>query len=237
MWRSRDSNSRGTGLSLLLVSGVLLAVSFLTGNSAFEIVAIISFVTGVFLLASGAEATVRLIPSAEANIGPLLALSGELRSRGLNGKAVFVPQEDGGTLMQFGENSGDGHPAKLVPVGSGLVKSYERVLGSLKEADMGYIKTWLPRVLVKGLGLTEGAKIQFEDTGAAKAIFNRPFVRPLCVREDFNEKVCRVFGCPLVSSIGELLASSTGKEVLYKGCEYDRLTETATAAFKTKGDG
>jgi hypothetical protein len=235
MWRERESHTRATGLMLLITSGALLAVSFVTGYPGFEVVSIVSFVAGVFLLASEAEATVKLLPSAEAELGPLLSLSGDLRARGFEGNATYVPQDDGQTVMQIGRKSGGGGDSTtLLPVGRGLVKSYERELGRLRDAEPGYVQTWLPRVLVKGLGLTEGAKIKVSESGDAKAVLRRPFVRPLCVREDFNVSVCALFGCPLVSSVGEALATSEKRKVLYLGCDYDRLTQTATAAFVIK---
>jgi hypothetical protein len=230
MWQARARNSKSTGMVLLIVSAAFLATSFLAASSSFEIMAIISFIFGVFLISSGFEANVKLIPSAESVLGPLLALSEELVNRGFAGRARYVPTDDRGVVMQVGTGFVGGKSESHVPIGSGLVTLYERELGPLKDADIEYIKTWIPRVIDKGLSLAETAKIDIEDS-TAKSTFMRPFIRPLCVREDFNEKVCMTIGCPLVSSVGEVIALSSGKEVAFLGCCYDRLRETSTASF------
>ena len=220
---------------MLVASGTALAIAFVTSLPAFEVIAIISFVGGVFLLASGMEATVKLVPSAESNLGPLLALAEQLRARGLGGKASFVPKRDGEIEMIFGDDGSRAERAPVVPIGSGLVASYERQLGPLGSSERGYVRSWLPRAIVKGLGLADSCRLEFDEKGGAKAILERPFVRPLCVREDFNDKVCRAFGCPLVNSIGEVLAMSENNKVTYCGCEYSRLDETAVAVFSING--
>jgi hypothetical protein len=230
MWQARSRNSRSTGIILLIFSAAFLAASFLSAYSPFEIVAIISFVFGVFLISSGLEAKVKLIPSAESVLGPMLAIAGDLAKRGFNGKAEYVPVDGGETVMQVGREPSSGETETLVPVGRGLAASYERELGPLKDVDPEYIRTWLPRLMVKGLALAEVAKIAVSD-GTTKLSLRRSVMRPLCVREDFNEKVCRKIGCPLVSSVGETMASSTRKEVTFHGCEYDRLKEVSTAKY------
>jgi hypothetical protein len=229
-WQARSSNSKSTGILLLVVSAVLLAGSFLSGYAPFEIVSIISFVFGVFLISSGLESRVKLIPSAESLQGPLLAVADDLSKRGFKGRAEYVPTDGGETVMQVGKESARAKPETLIPVGRGLAASYERELGPLKGANLEYVKTWVPRLMAKGLGLAEVAKISVRDD-EAELTMRRPVVRPLCVREDFNEKVCMKIGCPLVSSVGEVLASSTGRNVTFQGCEYNRLKEISTARY------
>lgn len=234
MWQSRASHSRATGVVLIAVSGLLLATSYLTAYTLFEIASIGAFIFGVILIASEVEAKVKLIPSAESILGPLLAFSDSLVERGLNGKALYVPSEEG-VLMQIGTEEEEGDPVSFVPVGRGLFESYERELGALNERGGAYVKTWIPRVLVDGLGIVEDAK--FDATKEIwRAELRKPFVRPLCVRGDVNEKVCGKFGCPLVSSIGEALSSSLGKPVQHLGCSYDTLAETASAKYSIRNE-
>jgi len=235
MWQARASNSKSTGLLLLIVSAAFLATSFLTASSSFEVLAIISFVFGVFLTASGLEANVKLIPSAESLLGPLLALSEGLGKRGFNGMAEYVPRDEGETIMKVGKEPASGEAETLVPIGRGLVASYERELGTLKDVDMEYVKTWVPGVMVKGLALAEAAKIGVRD-GTAELTLLKSVMRPLCVRQEFNERVCMKLGCPLVSSVGEVLASSTGKEVTFQGCVYDPTGEVSTAKYGIKDE-
>jgi hypothetical protein len=230
MWQARSRNSRSTGIILLIFSAAFLAASFLSAYSPFEIVAIISFVFGVFLISSGLEAKVKLIPSAESVLGPMLAIAGDLAKRGFNGRVEYVPVDGEETVMKIGRESPSSETEVLVPVGRGLAASYERELGPMKDAEIEYVKAWLPRLMVKGLGLAEAVKIDVHD-GTSKLTLRRSVMRPLCVREDFNEKVCMKIGCPLVSSVGETMASSTRKDVTFHGCEYDRLKEVSTAKY------
>jgi len=231
MWQARARNSKSTGMVLLIVSAAFLATSFLAAATSFEIMAIISFVFGVFLISSGLESTVKLIPAAEGVVGPLLSLADDLAKRGFNGNAKYVPKEDGETVMEVGTEPSGGATETILPIGGGLVASYARELGALKDAETEYLTTWIPRVMVKGLGLAEAAKLDVQD-GTAEMTMRRSAMRPLCVREDVNAKVCNCIGCPLVSSIGEVLASSTGKEVTFLGCVYDPLKEVSTAKYR-----
>jgi hypothetical protein len=232
MWEARSSHSRSTGLALLGLSGVFLALSFLTAFTPFEILALVSFVVGVFLISVELEPRTKLLPSAESLMGPLLALARDLEARGFGGSAVYVPRS-GGVTMRVTKNDGSSGPLELVPVGKGIVVSVEREVGSLKDAEFSYLRAWVPKAFEKGLSLAEGARIDSRD-GRFEASFDRPFVRPLCVREEFNQKVCGTLGCPLVSSVGEILASSTGKEVAYHGCSYDRIRQTSHAVYELK---
>jgi hypothetical protein len=233
MWQARSSNSKPTGIILLIISAILLGAAFLSAYSAFEVVAIISFVFGVFLISSGLESKVKLIPSAESVLGPMLAIADDLSRRGFNGGAEYLATDKEGTIMKVGTEPSSDESETLVPVGRGLAASYEREVGPMKDAEMTYIKTWVPKVMVKGLALAESAKLGFRD-GSAKLTLRRSTMRPLCVREDFNEKVCMKIGCPLVGSVGEILATATGKEVAFHGCVYDRLKETSTAKYVIK---
>lgn len=232
MWEARSSHSRSTGMALLGTSGVFLALSFLTAFAPFEILALVSFVVGVFLISVELEPRVKLLSSAESLMGPLLALTGDLKARGLEGSATYVPGERGVT-MSFSSRDGSSDPLDLVPVGRGLVVSVEREVGSLKDAEFTYVKDWVPKAFEKGLNVVERATLNLKDW-KVEASFNRPFVRPLCVNDDFNEKVCARVGCPLVSSVGEIIASSTGKQVAYHGCSYDRMAETSRAMYELK---
>lgn len=245
MWEARSSHSRSTGVALLGLSGVFLALSFLTSFVAFEILALVSFVVGVFLISVELEPRTKLLPSAESLMGPLLALAGDLEARGFGGNVVYVPRNEGVTMRVTKKNEKEesgrvrkknnrtSDPLELLPVGRGIVVSVEREIGSLKDAEFSYLKAWVPKAFEKGLSLAEGARIDSRD-GGFDALFDRPFVRPLCVREEFNQKVCGTIGCPLVSSVGEILASSTGKEVAYRGCSYDRMRETSHAVYELK---
>src|SRR5260370_40255189 len=133
-------------------------------------------------------------------MGPMLAIAGDLAKRGFSGRVEYVPVDGEETVMKVGREPPSSETETLVPMGRGLAASYERELGPMKDAEIEYVKAWLPRLMVKGLGLAEAVKIDVHD-GTAKLTLRRSVVRPLCVREDFNEKGCMRIGCPLVSSV------------------------------------
>lgn len=232
MWEARSSHSRSTGLAFLGISGVFLAVSFLTSFAPSEILAIASFVVGVFLISVELEPRVKLVPSAESLFGPLLALSNDLAARGFDGNTTYASRPEGVT-MRVSRNDGSPDYLDIEPVGRGLSDSIEREVGPLKDAEFSYVMTWVPKAIEKGLDLADEVKIRLKE-GTISVDFDRPFVRPLCVREDFNRKVCRSVGCPLVGSLGEILALSTGNNVEYHGCTYDRSTEASHALYELK---
>lgn len=232
LWQSRARHSRSTGVAFLFLSGAFLALSFVAAYSPFEAVAIIAFVMGAFLISSELEATVKVTPSAEGLLGPLLALSDELAAKGAVGGAYYVPGE-GGTMMEF-RSEGIYSGQKMVPVGKGLAASFEREIGPLKEVGLPYVQTWFPKAVTKGAGLAEKANVK-AGGNRVSATFGRPYVRSLCVRPEFNQKVCGSIGCPLVSSLGEVLAVSSGKSVHYLGCSYDPIKETSLASYEIEG--
>lgn len=229
LWQSRARRSRSTGVAFLFISGAFLALSFVAGYSPFEAVAIVAFVMGAFLISTELESTVKVTPSAESLLGPLYALSGVLEAKGMGGSAFYVPGESG-TVMEFRSEGGDSKE-RLVPVGRGLSVAFEREIGPLKDVGLPYVQTWVPKAITKGVGLAAKAKVKAEGNSASAA-FERPYVRSLCVRPDFRERVCSKTGCPLVSSVAEVLAVSTGKEVHYLGCGYEALKETSLATYE-----
>ncbi|MDA4126956.1 MAG: hypothetical protein OK452_07115 [Thaumarchaeota archaeon] len=230
MWQARASHSRYTGLALLAVCGAFLAIAFLTAYVAFEMMAIASFIVGIFLIAFDLEPRIKLLTSAEGLLGPLVALADNLEARGYDGKAIYVPGKEG-TSMRVPSSQGLLEPFGMTPVGRGLAASIERELGAMRETEFSYVKEWVPRALESGLDVVERARIEARD-GTVEATFEKPYVRPLCVKEDFNDRVCSRIGCPLVSSVGEILASSSGKEVHYLGCKYDRSAQIARASYR-----
>jgi hypothetical protein len=213
---------------MLVVSGAFLSFAFLTNYTLFEMVALVSFVMGVFLITTELEPRVKLLPAAEGLAGPLLALSNDLTLRGYEGTAAYVPRE-GGVAMQF-RTQGGAEPLTLPPVGHGLAAALEREVGPLADVEFSYVADWVPRAFERGLGLAARVKLNSKG-GSVEAALQRPYVRALCGSEEFSKKVCCRFGCPLVSSLGEVLAASSGAEVAYNGCIYDYKSQTSTATF------
>ena len=235
MWQARAGRSRTVGIALLALSGVLLAASFVTQFSGFELTALASFIIGVFLISVELEPRVKLVTSSLSLKGPLLALSRYLERQGFDGKAAYVPDERGIT-MQVSSGAEPSNILTVDPVGEGLAESLERELGPLKDIGQAYIRTWVPKAIEKGLGLAEKASLSIE-ANEVRATFHRPYVRSLCVDENFNRRVCDRIGCPLVSSVGEVTAVATGMKVYFLGCHYEGTKETSVASYKIEGVG
>ena len=232
MWQSRASHSRAVGIVLLITSGLLLTSSYLTRYTLFEVSSIASFVFGLILLASELEPRVKLIPSAQSQLGPLLVFSTFLEKNGLDGKALYIPSSQG-VKMEFQSERNGRETIALPTLGTGLYETYEKELGPLEDRGKEFVQSWIPRVLVDGLELVREAKIELKD-GAAETTLKGPYVRPLCVRAEVNERICRQVGCPLVSSINEALASSLGVTVEHDGCVYDTASQTSTSRHLIK---
>src|SRR5207245_3861796 len=151
MWQARGSHSRGVGIVLLFTSGMLMAISYLTRYTLFEVSSIASFVFGLILLASELEPKVKLIPSAESQLGPLLAFSDVLKASRLDGKARFISSSDG-VRMEFGTEAQDGNVATFQRLGKGLYDAYDRELVPLKDRGKGTVETWFPGGVDGGRG-------------------------------------------------------------------------------------
>jgi hypothetical protein len=239
MWRARASHSRAVGVALLAVSGVFLALAFVTQFTAFEMVSLASFVMGVFLIAVELEPRIKLFPSAVSLMGPMLALADDLDAQSLTGKASYVPIALTGSkvsvVMRVTSDTDPTEKRSMVPVGHSLADYLEGEIGPLEDAGPSYVSTWLPKALEKGLGMATSANLKV-NSARAEATFQRPYIRALCANEEFNRKVCGTLGCPMVGSVGEILALATGKKVQYQGCRYDRVKETSDASYEFVSD-
>jgi len=233
LWRARASHSRQAGLALVILSAALFAAAFFTSALIFEVGSVSSFVVGLALLAYEAEPRVKLFPSMSSLIGPLMVVTDDLsRNNVSNAKAVFERSpghESGRDMMRFtADNDGeDGQGYSIPPLGEGLVHAYELELGDLTRLDVDGAKTWLPRVMVDGLGLAD--RVTMKSSGSeVTTVMEKPFVRILCVQDFMVDGLCQVSGCPLAASVGQALARASGKRVTHNGCTYDPVTQKAT---------
>jgi len=225
IWRARSSPSRAVGAVLVVVSVVLFAVAYVMPGLTIEISAISAFAVGIVLLASEIESRIRHTSASAAILGSMQFMVSTLNRGGRPWAVVYSPEVDG-VVMRPIESSRK--TTSFPACGHGLYESYERELGELKAKGIEYTFLWLPKVMVDGLGLAEGVKMAQAKETVSTAL-RKPFVRLLCVNEFMNKNVCGTTGCPLVASVAEVLASSTGKRVSHDGCIYDPMTQTATA--------
>jgi hypothetical protein len=227
VWRARSNRSRGGGIALVILSAVLFLASYITSDFALEIASISSFAVGAVLLAYEVEPKIRLYPSSMSLLGLMKVTTKMLQKNGFGGAATFEPREDG-IYMSFEKKEAASKSANIPPIGHGLFETYERELGTLSEKGADFVSLWLPRTLVDGLGLAESMKMVRSGV-EVESTMTKPFVRALCVNEFMTENVCGTMGCPLVASVAEALASSTGEPVKHLGCTYNALTQTATS--------
>jgi hypothetical protein len=230
LWRSRTRNSRAVGVALLVLSAALFALAFATGTLISEVSSLTAFVLGSLLLVASFEQRVTIFPAVEAVEGPVKAFVSLMEEKGWVGKAAFVPGP-GGVRMTLVTHNSPTESIELNPYGHDLVEYYESQAGELKGRGLGFVEDWLPRVLTDAAGLVQSASVT-RDKNEVSTKLVQPFVRPLCVKPFFTEKVCNSLGCPLINSIGEGIASATGDVVSHVRCSYDPLTQTATAVHE-----
>ena len=229
--KSRARSSRPVGVFLLVISAALFALAFATGTLISEVSSLTAFVLGSLLLISSFEQRVAIFPTVEAVEGPVKAFVSLLEAKGWAGKAAFVPKPDGIQMVLVTHNS-PAESMEMSPYGHDLVEYYESQAGEFSGRGLEFVEEWLPRVLTDAAGLVQSASITHDKNEVSTKLV-RPFVRPLCVKPFFTEKVCNNLGCPLVNSVGEGIALATGVAVSHVRCTYDPLTQTATAVHKT----
>jgi hypothetical protein len=217
---------------LLALSAAFFVGSFISGSFLLEVSSLTSFVLAVLLLVSGFEQQVKIYPSAAAIEGPTVEVASLLKEKGWDGPVAFVPGKEG-VKMRL-KTSSPVDPLETRPLGEGLFELYESECGALGGKGFDYVAEWLPRAMVDALSLA-GSVSMSGDNGAVTTRIAMPFVRPLCVKPYFTENICKTMGCPLVSSVGQALASGMDREVVHGGCTYDPRTQTAVAVHKPVG--
>jgi hypothetical protein len=225
---SGSGNSRLFGVILIATGGVLFALAFETGLAVFEFGSLIAFILGVILVAVEIEPRVKLQVASDSILGYLEALVGTLRMLVTEGAATYVP--DGNNVrMTFTRNS---KPAQidLAPVGDGLYSELVEESGQMGRKGFDYFSSWLPRLLVDGLGASDGVTVAKEGDRVTVAM-KRPFVRPLCVNPFVNANVCCRMGCPLAGAVAQSLAAATGRNVKFDNCAYDPKLQVATTSL------
>lgn len=231
LWRSRNQNSRLLGLIMLTLSAALFILSYETSALVFEIGSIASFIIGAALIFTQLEPKVKLYPASDTSLGPLLALGRILREKYGEFSVIYYSDASGDHMEIIDEN--EKTQDDIIPVGEGLVVSYERELGDIDGKGEDFIQSWLAKTITQGLGLADSMELTLEDS-YIKANIVKPFVRTLCVQERVNRYICNSTGCPLMASVAQSVAKATGRKVAHIKCEYDPLSQTASSLQKFK---
>jgi hypothetical protein len=217
------------GLVLIVTSGLLFALAFVTLLLPLEIGSLISFVFGVALVAVELEPRVKLHVSSDGMLGSLRALSGALGALRLTGKTTYVPV--GGQVKMVITPRGKQPQDELPSVGEGLHAAMVEQLGEMVGKGFDFFSFWIPKMLVEGFGASDQVKVSRQEDDVTVSI-RRPFVRLLCVDPFVTANVCCRMGCPLAGSVAQALASTTGREIEFENCTYDPKLQLARTSLK-----
>lgn len=216
------------GVIFIATGSLLFGLAFETGLPVFELGALVAFVLGVILVAVEIEPRVRLYMASDSTLGYLKALVGALKILGVDSKAVYVPS--GNNVKMVMALDAKGTTIDLAPVGEGLHSELIDELGEIQKKGFDFFSSWMPRMLVDGLGAADEVKVSRE-ADRVRISLRRPFVRPLCVDPFVTENVCCKMGCPLAGALAQALASTSGREVKFEDCRYDPKLQVATTSL------
>ena len=246
LWKARSRHSRATGVALLIISAFFLSLAYVTRYIVFEVTSILALFLGVIFVLSGVEPYVKLRVANKAVASPLYTLCDLLSHLGVDGKGIYMPTAEGDSVKIFLPKSRSGSLPKineatsgmvvlengfiLPPVGNSLLQLYEEELGDVRNFDFDYLKEWLPRVLVEALNIAEKSEIT-QDGEDIQVRLTASSFSGLCQNKEVVQ-ICRVVGCPLISSIAEAISKNTGRVVYYINCAYNPSTRVTEATYK-----
>jgi hypothetical protein len=216
------------GVVLIATGGLLFGLAFETGLPVFEVGALVAFVLGVILVAVEIEPRIKLNMASDSTLGYLKALVSALKILGAEGNATYLPEEN--EVRMVVTRNDKGAPIELTPVGDGLYSEFVEELGEMQRKGFDFFTSWMPRIIVDGIGAADKVSIAKEGDRVTIAL-RRPFVRPLCVDPYVNANVCCRMGCPLARSLAQALAATTGREVKFEKCAYDPKSQKATTTL------
>jgi hypothetical protein len=233
LWKARARRSRIAGRVYLVLSAFFLILSYFTRYLLFEVIAIISLLLGVALTFVSLEKYVKLSVLNESSASLLSSLSDLIENSKVHGKAVYIPTSSKTLVFipkdEYQDNEVDYSEIKGIKLdergvvmsspGMFLKRLYERELGcNAENFDLPYLIEWIPRILVDNLKIAEKMEIAKRNDAIQVKLIGPIFSR-LCEEKRIG-LACKTIGCPVCSSIGDILAQSARRVVFYKGCEY-----------------
>lgn len=245
VWSYRRLPTRLAGYVVTFVGAAVLAGSMIFSSSVWAIIGLVLTFWGVLFFFFKPTSLVKadLLDSASysllENVYRLVSEFG-LKGKGVylpprylkevSGGRVFVPAEEEvyvPTLDEVGEaedrvflkNPGG---VCLVPSGVALANLFEKELGtSFAKVDLEYLESNLPKVFIEALEIAENFELSVERSRIHVRIEGSIY-RDLCDEVRRLSRVCKIFGCPLCSSIACSLARASGKPVVMDGNEFSQ---------------
>jgi len=244
LWRSRGYYSRRLGGLMIISSGILLIIGYLTRYLTFEIASIMTLLVGAILFLYNLDPQIRIRPVSQTLLSIIRSFIDLREFLDSSGRGIFIPSEDGSVNLEIpikvGENLREksiksnlknNNSISIRSPGNGLYRLYVEELGELNEMELSYLFKWLPKTMVERLNLCE--KVEFTVVNDTyHTVLTRPFLRDICRREDVKEPICYSIGCPLTSSIADSLAMFSGKKIQHVTCRYEHNQQISYLSHK-----
>lgn len=222
--------ARVGGISLLLLSGVLLLVSIGFPNVVIEVDSIVAFIGGIILLFNDASHSVqlrvveRIVDSSKDYVNSLNArvLKNSEFSYVPSGPrvndVVIVPSSIVSSILPLTSTDGIAVSGdlrgSLSPQGRGLAELFERE-SSLENPDLDDLISTIPRVLSNDLELAASVLAKRESGDTLEFFLVHPLLRSFCNNQG------AIVGCGICSMLATLVCHVTLRETKISSCHLD----------------
>jgi len=233
-----------------LASGVIaLLASIVTSSTVLAFIGLGLVFWGALFLYIRTSSFVKPILLDSSVISPLVSLNKIINDLGYGEKSVYLPstyvseaKEETIFVLSKRENLKGIH---LTPPGLSLTNLFEKELGTnFTKVDLNYLKNNLPKLLTEDLEIANNLKLNVENDMVHIKIEGSIYAGLCKELRNSTPSACRLFGCPLCSSITLAITRSTGKPVIIENIETSedgktvktnlRLLETTELEEKTK---
>ena len=224
------------GYTLLAVGTIALISATVSSSPILAFIGLGLAFWGALLMYTRPSQYVRRSLLTTTAISSLVTIGQEIGKLEAKGRAVYLPPKHLEEMKGGKVYLNPGGPY-LTPPGVGLANLYEKELGvDFAKADLDYLQTNLPRLLVEDLEIAEDLQMKPEE-GSIKVSIEGSVFKDLC-REVRNiaPSICASVGCPLISSIALAITRTTGKQVVIEENETSADGSAVTATFRFLGE-
>lgn len=232
LYRSVGSRSRSAGIGFVVLTILLVALSYYTQYIIFEVDSVVSFVVAIVLLFSEPRKRVQsrvldaVLVSPEQTVLDLTAGRGPFgyfpRESGVYG-TVLLPLSNGESI----QGPVVGAPG-ITPPGRALAELFVKEAGVL-EPTLDSLEASLPQALTESFGLAGSVSLK-RDEGSFTAILRSPSFQCNCGTEAPG-KVRGVAGCAVASFLAVLVCASARRPLVLEGCNLSPDTSTCTISM------